>query len=271
MALVALAAAWLLRRRSHTPGRGIAAQPLVPPPRAHELPLPPAGDLVPPPIVPEEPFLCVATTEPRTAAAASRPIDWPCVVHVLHDEGLASEIAEQLATSPTLPHGLALVRTSCASFKQIAWGGSARHVAVLIVSTLENEQPTEEAGQMVRFFMRRAHPAGMLTGKLAYAVLGLGDSNLLLDRQTTSAKDCNQVAQRLDKRLAELGGMPICARGEADDRTGNCEVEPWLRALERALEATCGAGERAAGEGCTAECCADIARRPRIRVPARRE
>ena len=66
-------------------------------------------------------------------------------------------------------------------------------------------------------------------------VLGLGDSNLLLDRQTTTAKDCNQVAQKLDRRLVQLGATRFYAYGEADDRTGNAEVAPWLDGLGAAV------------------------------------
>ena len=71
----------------------------------------------------------------------------------------------------------------------------------------------------------------MLAGRVRYSVLGLGDSNLLLDRQTTSAKDCNQVAQMLDARLGALGADCFYARGEVDDRTGNVELQPWVDGL----------------------------------------
>ena len=63
------------------------------------------------------------------------------------------------------------------------------------MATIENEQAPEAAGRCVRFFNRNDHDSGMLKGVHA-AVLGLGDSNLLLDRQTTTAKDCNAIAQR---------------------------------------------------------------------------
>jgi NADPH-ferrihemoprotein reductase len=56
----------------------------------------------------------------------------------------------------------------------------------------------------------------------------LGDSNLLLDRQSTGAKDCNQVAQELDVRLEALGGDRHYALGVSDERTGLTEVEPWI-------------------------------------------
>ena len=105
---------------------------------------------------------------------------------------------------------------------------------VFIVDTIEEGEPSEGVGTCTRFIHRRVHTAGMLS-RLQYAVLGLGDSNLLLDRQTTTAQDCNQVAQRLDKRLAELGATAFHTRGEADDRTRNQEVAPWLEGLRGAL------------------------------------
>lgn len=216
----------------------------------------PAVSTAPAPVA-QEPILCQPMSD-------DPPRPWPSIVHIVHDAGLAAELAEQLANSPTLPAGLSMTRTRCSDFKRIGWSTSVRHVVIFIIATEENEQPTEEAGACVRFFLRRTHAADMLAGKLAYAVLGLGDSNLLLDRQTTTAKDCNQVAQKLDSRLAELGATRICARGEADDRTGNVEIEPWLRTVERALATACGADEHA--RGCTDGCC-DIVGRNRIRCP----
>lgn len=88
-------------------------------------------------------------------------------------------------------------------------------------------QAPETAGRCVRFFNRNDHAPSMLRG-VHYAVLGLGDSNLLLDRQTTTAKDCNAVAQRLERNLKQLGAARFSEYAEADDRTGNREVEPWL-------------------------------------------
>ena len=60
--------------------------------------------------------------------------------------------------------------------------------------------------------------------------MGLGDTNLLLDRQTTTAKDCNQAAQTLDNALAALGARRLCERGLANDAVGLEEgVLPWLK------------------------------------------
>lgn len=74
-----------------------------------------------------------------------------------------------------------------------------------------------------------------MQGKFQYAILGLGDSNLLLDRQTTTAKDCNQVAQQLDSRLNSLGGTRFYQLGLADERSGLQEVEPWIDGLWESL------------------------------------
>eukprot|EP00751_Fragilariopsis_kerguelensis_P000172 CAMPEP_0170828330 /NCGR_PEP_ID=MMETSP0733-20121128/47844_1 /TAXON_ID=186038 /ORGANISM="Fragilariopsis kerguelensis, Strain L26-C5" /LENGTH=205 /DNA_ID=CAMNT_0011192767 /DNA_START=68 /DNA_END=682 /DNA_ORIENTATION=+ len=106
-------------------------------------------------------------------------------------------------------------------------------IVCFVLQTIEHGLPTEEGGIALRFFKRKTHPEDFLSSEgtvLQYAVLGLGDSNLLLDRQTTGAKDCNQAAQQLETRLSALGGQPICALGLADERTGlDQEVEPWIR------------------------------------------
>jgi hypothetical protein len=56
----------------------------------------------------------------------------------------------------------------------------------------------------------------------------LGDSNLLLDRQSTGAVHCNQTAQELNLRLEALSGDCLYPLGVSDERTGLTEVEPWI-------------------------------------------
>jgi sulfite reductase alpha subunit-like flavoprotein len=103
------------------------------------------------------------------------------------------------------------------------------------MQTIENAAPTEDGGVTTRFFARQSHPPTLLAG-IRYAVLGLGDSNLLLDRQTTTAKDCNQVAQTLDARLTALGGTRLHPLGLADERTGlDDDVEPWIAAFWKSV------------------------------------
>lgn len=107
-------------------------------------------------------------------------------------------------------------------------------VAVFVVETVENAQPAEAAGTCLRFYnrKRKAGEKAFFKGKLRYAVLGLGDTNLLLDRQTTTAKDCNQAAQTLDSALKFLGADRVCERGEANDAVGLEEAfEPWCETL----------------------------------------
>ena len=108
-------------------------------------------------------------------------------------------------------------------------------VAVFLLQTAENNQPPEDASKFLRYFKRKTHPETMLADKLRFAVLGLGDSNLLLDRQTTGAKDCNACGQLLDSRLEALGATRIHELGLADERTGMEEVEPWIKGLWEAL------------------------------------
>ena len=116
----------------------------------------------------------------------------------------------------------------------------AQKLAVFVVETVENAQPAEAAGTCLRFYnrKRKAGERDLLRGKLAYAVLGLGDTNLLLDRQTTTAKDCNQAGQTLDSALLFLGAERLVTRGEANDAVGLEEaVEPWSETLWPAVEA----------------------------------
>jgi sulfite reductase alpha subunit-like flavoprotein len=76
----------------------------------------------------------------------------------------------------------------------------------------------------------------MLSDGFLYTVLGLGNSNLLLDRQTTGPNDCNQVAQELDQCLYNLGGSRWYPLGLADERIGlDINVEPWIDGLWQAL------------------------------------
>lgn len=158
-------------------------------------------------------------------------------VILLHGGGLSSEVATQinnkLPPSINVHHTISMSKSK--DFQAALLAGdnanSTTTVSIFIVQTIENESPTEDAGACIRYFKRKTHPETLLTNKVQFAVLGLGDSNLLLDRQHTSAKDCNQVAQKLDSRLEKLGGTRFCNRGECDERTGMQEVEPWIDML----------------------------------------
>ena len=156
-------------------------------------------------------------------------------VLVLHGGELASDIAERIAKESGA-HSVTMQLASMESFKEFKLDSSETvQTVVFVVQTIENEAAPEAAGSCCRFFKRKTHAADLLAGKLRFAVLALGDSNLLLDRQTTTADDCNQVAARLDVRLAALGAERLHACGKVDDRTGNRELEPWIAECAAAL------------------------------------
>eukprot|EP00573_Skeletonema_grethae_P002141 CAMPEP_0201689710 /NCGR_PEP_ID=MMETSP0578-20130828/3261_1 /ASSEMBLY_ACC=CAM_ASM_000663 /TAXON_ID=267565 /ORGANISM="Skeletonema grethea, Strain CCMP 1804" /LENGTH=173 /DNA_ID=CAMNT_0048174443 /DNA_START=273 /DNA_END=794 /DNA_ORIENTATION=+ len=158
-------------------------------------------------------------------------------VVLLHGGDLSSDIAEQIETKlpingTTHIHKVAMSKSK--DFKTALLEGPLAKpttLAIFVAQTIENEAPPETAGACIRFFKRKTHPETLLSDKIQFVVLGLGDSNLLLDRQHTAAKDCNQVAQALDARLESLGGKRFCQRGECDERTGLLEVEPFIDML----------------------------------------
>ena len=157
-------------------------------------------------------------------------------VVVVHGGELAKDVAEQVVAKK--PSSVtATVRMQCASERPKALlDHDAETIVCFVLQTIENAAPTEEGGSCVRFFKRKTHPETLLDGNFRFAVLGLGDSNLLLDRQTTSAKDCNQVAQELDARLQALGGQRQYTLGIADERSGLEEVEPWIQGFWSSLD-----------------------------------
>jgi len=186
---------------------------------------------------PAAPAAGAADAAPPPAGGATRALP---PLHVFHSGGLASEVAELVVKAASAHTSSKLV--SMEDFKRWAAETELTNAddalgdlfGCFVLETVENEQPAEGAGPCTRMLHRRTLEAGSLA-RLNFTVLGLGDSNLLLDRQTTSAKDCNHAAQRLDARLAELGATRFYARGEADDRTGNQEISPWVSGLSEAL------------------------------------
>ena len=177
------------------------------------------------------------------AAAAVLSVPAGSTLYILHSAKLALEVAElaKAAIAKSCP-GLTLSLVCMEGFKP--WAAEKKLLEadpslpplymIFIVETVEEGQPCEAAGPCTRLLNRRSHAAGCLA-RVRYCVLGLGDSNLLLDRQTTTAKDCNQVARSLNTRLGELGAVPFHAYGESDDRTGNQELQPWVDGLGKAI------------------------------------
>jgi sulfite reductase alpha subunit-like flavoprotein len=187
-----------------------------------------------------------ALKSPTSVAAPSKT-----PVHVFHGGELAQDIAEQVVSKGTKA-GLDMELVSMDSFKKHAEGLSSDKPAiwVSVVQTVENDQPTESAGRMMRFFKRKTNAADMLARKVSFTTLGVGDSNLLLDRQTTTADDCNAAAKQLHQSMEKLGGSVMYPLGLGDERTGLTEVEPWIEALIPALVAKVAtAAEESATDG----------------------
>jgi sulfite reductase alpha subunit-like flavoprotein len=105
---------------------------------------------------------------------------------------------------------------------------------VFIIQTIENDQVPESAIRMFSYLKNLSHPGDMLS-KLNFAVVGLGDSNLLQDRQTTTAKDCNHCGQIINKRLKDLGGTMMHELCMADERNELAEVDPWMTSFFKSL------------------------------------
>ncbi len=186
--------------------------------------------------------------------------------YVLHGGEAAQQVARDLKEAMEkeffMKHGMKArdVRVTMASMEDFKKTlelqnsnnseNSTKRRAIFVVETVENAQPAEEAGSCIRYFNKMRKKLSSEDGDktvppfdentFQYAVMGLGDTNLLLDRQTTTAKDCNQAAQTLDNALAALGAHRLCEKGLANDAIGLEEgVLPWLekRLLPNVLKA----------------------------------
>ncbi|KAJ3281618.1 hypothetical protein HK104_011363 [Borealophlyctis nickersoniae] len=94
---------------------------------------------------------------------------------------------------------------------------------VIVASTTGDGDPPDNATKFWRW-LRRAKKDELeaLKGK-QYALLGLGDTNY--------SNFCN-TAKRLDRKFSDLGAVPFCPKGFADDATGLEEVvDPWMAQL----------------------------------------
>ena len=152
---------------------------------------------------------------------------------VLHGGEAAREIAKELARGVEASTGETVGVLRMDDFRDVKFEEEPS-VMIFVVETVENAQPAEAAGACVRYFNRQRKDGGKDDSlkKMSFAVLGLGDTNLLLDRQSTTAKDCNQAAQTLDSALGQLGATRIVARGEANDAVGlERAVDPWSKSL----------------------------------------
>ncbi|KAJ3188746.1 hypothetical protein HDU85_004460 [Gaertneriomyces sp. JEL0708] len=107
---------------------------------------------------------------------------------------------------------------------------SENKALVVVASTTGDGDPPDNATKFWRWLRRaKGKDAEVFTGK-KYALLGLGDTNY--------SNFCN-TAKRLDRKLTEMGAIPLMPKSFADDATGlEAVVDPWVDAFWQALPST---------------------------------
>lgn len=121
---------------------------------------------------------------------------------------------------------------------------------VVIVETIENDEIAREGEQVAKFLLKEAkrNKEEAVLGaakkeeeekkkKRGYVLVGVGDSNILADRQyfrsnQNSAGDCNAAARYVDKLLEKSGRWErVGKRLELDcGRDFEGKLEKWVRA-----------------------------------------
>lgn len=101
---------------------------------------------------------------------------------------------------------------------------------IIVTSTTGNGDPPENANGFCRFLKRKT-TAPTTFAHVAYAVLGLGDSNY---------DQFGATAKLVDRKLHELGGARIQPVAVADEGTGLEDVvEPWTRDILHTMIRVC--------------------------------
>jgi len=106
-----------------------------------------------------------------------------------------------------------------------------KHGLIIICSTTGNADAPENADRFIRWMKRKSTNSTNSFGNVAYAVLGLGDSNYDVF--------C-AMGKVIDKRIHELGGTRALKVGLADEATGLEDVvEPWVGSVIGKLASVC--------------------------------
>lgn len=102
-------------------------------------------------------------------------------------------------------------------------------IVLFICSTTGQGDEPDNMKQFWKFLLRKNLPSDSLSG-IRFGVLGLGDS---------SYTKFNFVAKRLNKRLQQLGGIPLVSIGLCDDQhdLGVSAVSiPWIKEIWEKLD-----------------------------------
>jgi len=110
-----------------------------------------------------------------------------------------------------------------------------KHGVLIISSTTGNGEAPENASRFVRYVKRKTTVATMPFRNVAFAVLGLGDTNY--DQFAITAKI-------IDQKVHELGGVRVKSVTCADEGTGLEEVvDPWIEKIFDMLIKRCKGNE----------------------------
>lgn len=148
--------------------------------------------------------------------------------------GNAEHIAKDLAANPTpFDKVLCLELDQFKRKCQPIWDKetSTKHAVLIVTSTTGNGDAPENASRFVRYIKRSQTVEERPFRHVAYAVLGLGDTNY--------DQFC-QTAKVIDKKMTELGGTRVRPLRCADEATGLEEaVEPWIETIVDEIAAVC--------------------------------
>ena len=155
-------------------------------------------------------------------------------------EGIAKDLAEKPAPSPFSQ----IVCEPLDKFKKFLpiWeqeptevDGQSKHGVIFISSTTGNGDAPENASRFARYIKRKQTAETMPFSKVAFATLGLGDTNY--DQFCATGR-------AIDKRVGELGGVHAKQLACADEATGLEDVvEPWVDSVFADMVKACFGGE----------------------------
>lgn len=150
-------------------------------------------------------------------------------------EHIAKSLASQTPPAPfTSIHCDALEKFKKCSdaWAQPPQGGSVRkHGLLLVCSTTGNADVPENASRFARYIKRKTTIDDQAMKHVAFATLGLGDTNYDVF--------CG-AAKLLDKKIEEAGGERIKTMAMADEATGLEDVvEPWVETILKDIASAC--------------------------------